>query len=69
MGILGEENFDGKNELDNQLEEIIKHQAARIKVIGIGGAGNNTISRMREVGIKGGQIIAINTDAIGRAHV
>lgn len=63
MGIIGEENFNSKNELDKELEEIIKAQAARIKVIGVGGAGNNTISRMREVGIRGGQIIAINTDA------
>jgi len=63
MGIIGEENFSSRNELDKELEDIIKAQAARIKVIGVGGAGNNTISRMREVGIRGGQIIAINTDA------
>ena len=63
MGILGEENFSAKNDIDKELEDIIKKQAARIKVIGVGGAGNNTISRMREVGIKGGEIIAINTDA------
>ena len=61
MGILGEENFNAKNDIDKELEDIIKKQAARIKVIGVGGAGNNTISRMREVGIKGGEIIAINT--------
>lgn len=63
MGILGDENFNARDEMDKELEEIIKKQAARIKVIGVGGAGNNTISRMREVGIKGGEIIAINTDA------
>lgn len=57
------ENFSPQNEMDKELEDIIKKQAARIKVIGVGGAGNNTISRMREVGIKGGEIIAINTDA------
>jgi cell division protein FtsZ len=63
MGIIGDENFSAKNEIDKELEDIIKKQAARIKVIGVGGAGNNTISRMREVGIRGGEIIAINTDA------
>lgn len=63
MGIIGDENFNTKNEIDKELEDIIKKQAARIRVIGVGGAGNNTISRMREVGIKGGEIIAINTDA------
>ena len=49
--------------IDRELEEILKKQSARIKVVGVGGAGGNTISRMREVGIKGGEIIAINTDA------
>ncbi len=51
------------NEIDRELEEILKQQSARVKVIGIGGAGGNTLSRMREIGIKGGEIIAINTDA------
>ena len=55
--------FDAGDEIDRELEEILKEQAARIKVIGIGGAGGNTTSRMREIGIKGGEIIAINTDA------
>ncbi|MEK6881832.1 MAG: cell division protein FtsZ [Nanoarchaeota archaeon] len=50
-------------EIDKELEEILKKQSAKIKVIGVGGAGNNTISRMREIGIKGGELIAINTDA------
>ncbi len=49
--------------IDKELEELLKKQSARVKVIGIGGAGGNTVSRMREVGIKGGEIIAINTDA------
>ncbi len=36
---------------------------AKIKVIGVGGGGNNSVSRMVEVGIKGVEFIAINTDA------
>ena len=51
------------SEIDRELEEILKKQAARIKVIGVGGAGGNTTSRMRAIGIRGGEIIAINTDA------
>ena len=43
--------------------DLLKKQSARIKVVGVGGAGGNTISRMKEIGIKGGEIIAINTDA------
>lgn len=50
-------------EIDRELEELIKKQSAKIKVIGVGGAGNNSISRMREIGIRGGELIAINTDA------
>ena len=50
-------------EIDRELEEILKKQCAKIKVVGIGGGGNNSLSRMREIGIKGGELIAINTDA------
>lgn len=35
---------------------------AQIKVIGVGGGGNNAINRMIEAGLKGVQFIAINTD-------
>ncbi len=49
--------------VDNELEELLKKQSAKIKVVGVGGGGNNSLSRMREIGIKGGELIAINTDA------
>ena len=35
---------------------------ATIKVIGVGGAGNNAVNRMIEEGIKGVDFIAVNTD-------
>jgi cell division protein FtsZ len=50
-------------EIDRELEELLKKQNAKVKVFGIGGAGGNTISRMKEIGIKGGEFIALNTDA------
>lgn len=50
-------------EIDRELEELLKKQNAKVKVFGVGGAGGNTISRMREIGIKGGEFIAVNTDA------
>lgn len=50
-------------EIDRQLEEIIKKQYTKVKVFGVGGGGGNTISRMKEIGIKGGEFIAVNTDA------
>jgi cell division protein FtsZ len=54
---------DEVREIDKELEELIKKQSAKIKVIGVGGAGNNSLSRMREIGIRGGELIAVNTDA------
>src|SRR3989344_1688029 len=56
-------NNSGTKEIDKELEELIKKQIAKIKVIGCGGGGNNSLSRMKEIGIKGGELIAINTDA------
>ena len=50
-------------DIDRELAEMINSQSAKIKVIGIGGAGNNSLNRMKEIGIKGGELIAINTDA------
>jgi cell division protein FtsZ len=50
-------------EIDKELEELLQKQKAKVKVFGIGGGGGNTLSRMKEIGIKGGELIAINTDA------
>jgi cell division protein FtsZ len=48
---------------DEELIEMLKNKQARICVVGVGGAGNNTISRMNEVGILGATTLALNTDA------
>lgn len=37
-------------------------QVAKIKVIGVGGAGNNAVNRMIESGVKGVDFIVANTD-------
>ena len=50
-------------EIDKELAELLQKQSAKIKVIGVGGGGNNSLSRMREIGIRGGELIAVNTDA------
>ncbi|MBL7100375.1 MAG: cell division protein FtsZ [Nanoarchaeota archaeon] len=51
------------NDIDAELEEMLSRQKAKIKVIGAGGGGNNTINRLTEVGIIGAETIAMNTDA------
>ncbi|NYB51305.1 MAG: cell division protein FtsZ [Methanobacteriaceae archaeon] len=49
--------------IDQELEDIIQRSRAKICVVGTGGGGNNTISRLTEIGIEGAQTISINTDA------
>ncbi len=53
----------GDNKMDTELEKILESRKADIKVIGTGGSGCNTISRMNEIGIVGAEIVAMNTDA------
>jgi len=48
---------------DEELEKILSNRKARIKVVGCGGAGNNTIARISEIGVTGAEIVGINTDA------
>ncbi len=50
-------------DIDKELEELIAKQRTSVKVFGVGGAGNNTLTRIKEVGIKGTECIALNTDA------
>ncbi|MCE5214243.1 MAG: cell division protein FtsZ, partial [Methanobacterium sp.] len=51
------------NTIDSELEDIIQRSRAKIFVIGTGGAGNNTVSRLTEIGIEGAKTISVNTDA------
>lgn len=57
------EKTKGKSAMDDELEMLLSEQKAKIKVVGCGGGGNNTINRMTEVGIVGAEMIAVNTDA------
>lgn len=43
--------------------DVEMQQFADIKVIGVGGGGNNAVNRMIEAGLKGVEFIAVNTDA------
>ncbi|RLC33262.1 cell division protein FtsZ [Candidatus Shapirobacteria bacterium] len=50
-------------EIDEELRELLEKRKTQIKVVGAGGAGNNTITRLMQVGIVGAETIAVNTDA------
>jgi cell division protein FtsZ len=46
-----------------ELEENVPMDGARIKVIGVGGGGNNAVDRMIEAGVDKAEFICVNTDA------
>lgn len=58
------EKQSGKfTDVDEEIRAILEKRKTKIKVVGCGGAGNNTITRLMQVGIVGAETIAINTDA------
>ena len=44
------------------MSEMFQERVVKIKVIGVGGAGNNVINRMIESGVQGVDFIVVNTD-------
>lgn len=48
---------------DEELADLLESVNARILVVGVGGAGNNAITRLMEVGVEGAETLAVNTDA------
>jgi len=48
---------------ERELLKILEVGQAKIRVIGVGGGGGNTITRMSEIGVSGAETYAINTDA------
>ena len=62
MGILSQKDI-GTAPADEELRKILESKKAEIKILGAGGAGGNTISRLMQVGVVGAEAIAINTDA------
>ena len=50
--------------------DVKEEQLAKIKVIGVGGGGNNAVNRMIAAGVKGVDFISINTDkqALNASH-
>ena len=63
FGGYSDQNISKLSNEDEELEKILSNRKARIKVVGCGGAGNNTIARISEIGVTGAEIVGINTDA------
>ncbi|MHA1754720.1 MAG: cell division protein FtsZ [Candidatus Odinarchaeia archaeon] len=59
------ENYIKNNE---EIENVLKEVQAKIIAIGVGGAGNNTITRLKLEKIDGTETIAVNTDAQDLLH-
>jgi cell division protein FtsZ len=49
---------------DEELRRIVEGIRTSIKVVGAGGAGGNTLDRLMDMGVEGGDVIAVNTDAL-----
>ena len=48
---------------DEELAAVVEDLETKITVVGCGGAGGNTVTRMTEEGIHGAKLVAANTDA------
>jgi cell division protein FtsZ len=55
--------YSGPGADDAELEKVLESLRTNIKIVGIGGAGCNTINRMVEEGVAGAEMYAANTDA------
>ena len=44
------------------MAQVFQERVVKIKVIGVGGAGNNVINRMIEAGVEGVDFVVVNTD-------
>ena len=52
-----------ESSLQRSIEDIAKESIPKIKVLGVGGAGCNIVSWMKEKGVSGASIVALNSDA------
>ncbi len=51
------------DETDLELQNILEGLRTKVYIVGVGGAGCNTINRIFDEGIQGAELIAANTDA------
>ena len=62
-GTTAEEPSTSGQMTDEELASVVKDLETKITVVGCGGAGGNTVTRMMEEGIHGAKLVAANTDA------
>jgi cell division protein FtsZ len=51
------------NKDDEELLKFIENAKPKIYVVGTGGSGSNTVTRLSSIGVQGASLIAMNTDA------
>ena len=49
-------------ENNQEMEDLYKKSLPVIKIVGCGGAGCNTLTRLYELGVVGAETIAVNTE-------
>lgn len=55
--------YEQENNYNSYRNDEVRYDGmAKIKVVGVGGAGNNAVNRMVEAGVTGVEFIAVNTD-------
>ncbi|NEQ35215.1 MAG: cell division protein FtsZ [Okeania sp. SIO3I5] len=64
-GLYGEQNYDPKGitKEESRSDDIVPSNAAKIKVIGVGGGGGNAVNRMIASEVSGIEFWTVNTDA------
>ncbi|ASJ00355.1 cell division protein FtsZ [Thermococcus gorgonarius] len=64
-------DLDEENKVEKKqdfLSEEFDEDFIKIAIVGVGGSGNNTITRLYELGVEGAELIAMNTDAQALRH-
>lgn len=54
--------YGADRKLPEEAQKDFKPASVKISVVGVGGAGTNTLSRLHKMGIKSAETIAVNTD-------
>ena len=49
--------------VDDELESVLRQTMAEILVVGVGGAGGNTVTRLLDIGLQDIESVVMNTDA------